>query len=244
MRFSILLPGIAAFETIQNWHCPRFLESPLSASGSVEGNPVHEESLAIAKLCRPNTILDVTLDESNQITGIFAGDLEQAWLKGVEFASAHVKAKAQAADIVVTSCAGSPLDATFYQAVKGMVGAMPAVKQGGTIIIVAECAEGLGSADFAETLLNTEDLDAFVKHISQPGVFVPEEWEVEELAKAVKHADISIVTDGIPFETLSRCFVTPYPTVEVAIRHALVRHGADATMLAIPRGPYIIPTPI
>lgn len=239
---KLIMPGIAAFETIQNWHCPRFLESPLAACGSVEGNPVHRESLAIAKMCAPDTILDVTLDAENRITGIFAGDIEQAWMAGVEFAAAHVVAETpQAADIVLTTCAGAPLDATFYQAVKGMVGAMPAVKQGGTIIIAAECAEGLGSPDFAETLLTTDDLDSFVRYISQPGVFVPEEWEVEELAKAVKHANVTCVTSGIPEETLARCFVTPAKSVEQAIEQALKRHGPNATILVIPRGPYVIP---
>lgn len=240
---KLIMPGVASFETISNWHCPRFLESPLSQSGVVAGNPVHAESLAIARMCPQDMILDVTLDESNQITGIFCGELEQAWLAGVAFASEHVRAHVDSlADIVVTSCAGSPLDATFYQAVKGMVGALPAVKQGGTVIIASECAEGLGSPDFAETLLNTEDLEEFVRYISQPGVFVPEEWEVEELARAVRHASVTCVTSGIAAETLEKCFVSPAESVESAIQHALKKHGADARIIAIPRGPYVIPT--
>lgn len=242
---KLIMPGIAAFESIQHWHCPRFLESPMSAAGVVNDNPVHEEALAIAKMCPPDLILDVTLDEDNRITGVFAGDMETAWLEGVRFADAHVKAEiTQTADIVVTTCAGSPLDATFYQAVKGMVSAMPAVKPGGTIIVAAECAEGLGSSDFANVLLNTKDLDSFVRHISQPGVFVSEEWEVEELAKAVKHANITCVTAGIAPDTLARCFVTHAGSVEDAIGCALKRHGEMATILAIPRGPYVIPQPV
>ena len=239
---KLIMPGIAAFETVQHWHCPRFLESPFAANGIVEGNPVHTESLAIARLMPPDLILDVTLDESNRMTGVFAGELEQAWLAGVEFAARHVRAAApKAADIVVTTCAGYPLDATFYQAVKGMVGALPVVKPGGTIVIASECAEGVGSPDFARLLMETHDLDAFMAHISQPGVFLPEEWEVEELAKAVRHAEVVCVADGIPEETLARCFVTPAPSVEAGIQLALKRHGAAATLLAIPRGPYVIP---
>lgn len=239
---KLIMPGIAAFETVQHWHCPRFLESPLATNGVVVGNPVHEESLAIARLVPPDLILDVTLDEANQITGVFAGELEQAWMTGVEFASRYVRAAApEAADIVVTTCAGYPLDATFYQAVKGMVGALPVVKEGGTIVIASECAEGVGSPDFTRALMETEDLEAFVAHISQPGVFVPEEWEVEELAKATRHAEVICVADGIPAETLAQCFVTPAPTVEAGIQLALKKHGAQARLLAIPRGPYVIP---
>lgn len=239
---KLVMPGLAAFETVQQWHCPRFLESPLATNGSVQGNPVHEESLAIARLAPPDLILDVTLDEANRITGVFAGELERAWLEGVAFAARHVRAAApQPAEIVVTTCAGHPLDATFYQAVKGMVGALPVVKPGGTIVIAAECAEGVGSPDFTRVLLETDDLEAFVRHIAQPGVFVPEEWEVEELAKAARHAEIVCIADGIPAETLAQCFVTPAPNVEAGVRLALERHGPDARLLAIPRGPYVIP---
>ncbi len=239
---KLVMPGLAAFETVQRWHCPRFLESPLATNGVVEGNPVHAEALAIAHMMPPDLILDVTLDERNRITGVFAGELERAWLAGVEFAARHVRARApEPADIVVTSSAGYPLDATFYQAVKGMVGALPAVKPGGTIIIAAACPEGLGSSDFATALLQAESLETFMAHISQPDVFIPEEWQVEELAKAARHAEIVCVSDGIPAETLARCFVTPAGSIEEALAAALSRHGPDATILAIPRGPYVIP---
>jgi nickel-dependent lactate racemase len=208
----------------------------------VDGNPVHEESLAIARMAPPDLIIDVTLDERNRMTGVFAGDLDAAWRAGVEFAARHVRAEAPAAaDIVVTSCAGYPLDATLYQAVKGMVGAMPAVRQGGSIVIASECAEGVGSPDFARALFETDDLEEFVREISKPGVFVPEEWEVEELAKAARHAEIVCVAGGIPESTLARCFVTPARTVEAGVRTAIERHGPDATLIAIPRGPYVIP---
>lgn len=240
---KLIMPGVAAFHSIQRWHCPRFLEHPLATNGSIHGNPVHEESLAIAKCARPDFIVDVTLDETNRTTGVFAGDLEEAWLAGTTFAEQHVRAPiTELADVVVTTCAGYPLDLTYYQAVKGMVGALPAVKQGGTIIIASECAEGIGSPDFAKALKETDDLEAFVRHISQPEVFVPEEWEVEELAKATRHAEIICVAGGIPSETLAECFATPAESVEEAVQMALEKHGENASIYAIPRGPYVIPT--
>ena len=240
---KLIMPGIAAFETVQRWHCPRFLESPFATMGIVQNNPVHAESLAIAKRMPPDMIIDVTLNEQNAITGVFAGELETAWLAGTEFAATHVRAVAsEPADIVITSCAGHPLDATFYQAVKGMVGALPVVKPGGTVLIASECAEGIGSPDFTHALLEeTQDLEAFVRHISQPDVFVPEEWQIEELAKAARTAHIICVAGGIPPETLSRCFVTPAADLQAGLAQAMQRHGPDARILAIPRGPYVIP---
>jgi nickel-dependent lactate racemase len=239
---KLIMPGIAAEETIQSWHSPRFLESPLARAGSVDGNPVHEESLAIARILPPDLIVDVTLDEQNRITGIFAGELATAWQEGVSFVKQYVSAEMdEPADIVVTSNAGAPLDATFYQTVKGMVNAVPVVKRGGDIIIASRCQEGLGSADFSRLLLETEDLDEFVDRISRPGPFYPEQWQVEELAMAARHACITCVTEGITADTLANCFVTSAETVEEAVNDALEKHGKDARIAVIPHGPYVIP---
>ena len=239
---KLIMPGLAAMETVKRWHCPRFLESPHATMGIVEGNPVHAEALAIARRSAPDLILDVTLNEVNQITGVFAGDMEAAWNEGVAFTAQHVRVEApHAADIVVTSSAGHPLDRTFYQTIKGMVSALPVLKQGGTIVIASQCAEGLGSPEFAQALLATSDLKAFVHTIAQPNVFIPEEWQIEELARAVRHANIICIADGVTPETLAQCFVTPASSIEAGIQLALQRQGPEATILAIPRGPYIIP---
>lgn len=240
---KLVMPGLAALETVQAWHSPRFLEHPNATSGVVDGNPVHEESLAISKLARPDIVVDVTLDEANRITGVFAGDLEAAWREGVTFAATQVGATvSELVDIVVTTCAGAPLDATFYQAVKGMVGALPIVKSGGTIIIASSCSEGVGSEHFRRLLLETSCLDRLMADMQSPEwEFVPDQWEVEELAKAAKHANVVCVCDGIPPDVLSQCFVTPAATVEEGVRAALEQHGARATIAVIPKGPYVIP---
>lgn len=241
---KLIMPGIAALETVQAWHSPRFLEHPSATSGVVDGNPVHEESLAIAKMARPDMIVDVTLDERNQITGIFAGDLEEAWRAGVAFAQAHVRSEvSEPADIVVTTCAGAPLDATFYQAVKGMVGALPIVKPGGSIVIASECAEGIGSEPFRRQLMENDDLESYMEAMQGGGwMFVPDQWEVEELAKAVRDNTVYCVAAGIPHDDLARCFVTPAETVEEGVAAAIERHGPNARIAVIPKGPYVIPT--
>ena len=119
-----------------------------------------------------------------------------AWLAGVRSVEGVVRAPIDPpADIVVTTAAGYPLDLTYYQAVKGMVGALPAVKRGGTILLAARCAGGIGSRDFRDSLLNTPDLEAFVARTYEPGFFIPDQWEVHELAKALRHALAVVVPD-------------------------------------------------
>jgi nickel-dependent lactate racemase len=241
---KLIMPGIAALETIQTWHSPRFLEHPAATNGSVAGNPVHEENTYIASLCPPDLIVDVTLDEEKRITGVFVGDMVAAWQEGVRFAEQHVKdTLPHPADIVITSGAGWPLDTTFYQAVKGMVGAIPVARRGGSIIIASSCTQGIGGVHFTRLLRETDDLNALMGRMQSPEwEYVPDQWQVEELAKATREHRVYVVCDrnAIPPDVAAELFVTPAATVEEALADALQRHGPDATIAVIPKGPYVI----
>ena len=237
-----ICPGICAMETVQIWHGPRFIGHELADNGSVEGNPVHEDSLFVARKAGLDMICDVTLDEHRNITGVYAGEVEAAWLRGTRAAESAAKSYLRRpVEIVITSTAGYPLDLTFYQAVKGMVGALPAVTPGGTVIVVARCAEGIGGKHFTDTLLELDDLGAFVQQTYDPAFFVPDQWQIHELAKAVDRAEIMLFSEGIAPDLASRLFVTPIPSVEEGIRRALGRHGPQARIAVIPKGPYVIP---
>lgn len=240
---KMVMPGIAALHTIQAWHSPRFLEHPSAANGITDGNPVHEENTFIAQMAPPDLIADVVLDTNRCITGVFAGALVPAWEAGVTFAGRHVRAGlSEPADIVVTTSAGWPLDLTYYQTIKGIVGALPAVKPGGTIVIASACAEGIGGPDFTRTLFETDNLETLMTQMQQPDWQpVPDQWQIEELAKAVRSNTVICVTNGIPDEALERLFVTPAATVEAAVASALAVHGQDAKIAVIPKGPYVLP---
>ena len=146
---KVICPGIAALETVKVWHGPDFLEHPRADSGILDGNPVHEENTWIAKRAGCDFIVNVVIDAERRPLAFFAGDMITAFERGVEFVRDIVRDTVpEPVDIVVTSSAGYPLDTTFYQSVKGMVCAMPIVKQGGTIIVAASMTEGIGSAPF------------------------------------------------------------------------------------------------
>src|SRR5271167_928978 len=163
---KVICPGIAALETVKIWHGPKFLEHPKADCGFLDGNPVHEENTRIAKMAGCDFIVNVCIDGGRRILWVGAGDMEKAWLEGVRFVENVVRVPVkEALDVVVTSCAGYPLDTTWYQAIKGLTGALPIVKQGGTIILAVSLSEGLGSPEFQRLLAENPDLKIFKQRI-------------------------------------------------------------------------------
>ncbi len=146
---KLVAPGLAGEETIKRLHSPFFMRDPKVVEGSFPDNPLHHELLEIAQMVRHDFIVDVALTRSRQIAQVFAGNPVAAHAKGVEFVRATTLASlAEPVDAVITTCAGYPLDLTYYQAVKGVTAASHIVKQGGTILLAAACQEGLGSPEF------------------------------------------------------------------------------------------------
>ena len=110
-------------------------------------------------------------------------------------------------DVVLTSCAGYPLDTTWYQAVKGLTGALPIVKKGGTIVLAASLTEGLGSPEFQHLLTENSDLEQFKRRIMGADYFIMDQWQLEEFCKVVAHCKVKVVTEGLSAETLTKCHV-------------------------------------
>ncbi|MBO0701042.1 MAG: nickel-dependent lactate racemase [Zavarzinella sp.] len=242
---KVICPGIAGLETVKVWHGPRFLEHPNADCGIVAGNPVHEENTRIAQMAGCDFIVNVCIDGRRRVTWLGAGDMIQAWHRGVEFCEGIVKAGVrEPLDVVVTSCAGYPLDTTWYQAVKGLTGALPIVKKGGTIVMAASLSEGLGSPEF-QGLLNTSNY----MHRFLPGgrrgpiadTCEMDEWQLVMLAKVLDQCKVKVVSDGLPPETLRKCLVEPFPTVEQAVAVSLAEYGPRARLAVIPKGPYVLP---
>ncbi|HUG90831.1 MAG TPA: nickel-dependent lactate racemase [Planctomycetaceae bacterium] len=239
---KLICPGIAALEMVKVWHGPQFLEHPRADCGLLDGNPVHEENTAIARMAGCDFIVNVTLDRHRRITSVVAGDMEAAFLEGVEFARLAATATVdEPCDVVVTSSAGYPLDTTFYQAIKGLTGVLPIVKQGGTIVLAASLSEGIGSPEFQSLFREHADLDAFMHRILGRDYFVMDQWQLEELAKVRRKARVRFVTGGLPAETLRGLFVEPAPSVEAAVAEAIGEYGPQTRVAVVPKGPYVLP---
>lgn len=238
---KLICPGIAALETIGEWHSPRFLEHPKSAPGVFEGNPVHEENTWIGRHAGCDFIVNTVLDDKRRVLKVVAGDMVDSLEEGVAFVRGIVTDTVdEPVDIVVTTSAGYPLDTTYYQTVKGMVAAMDIVKQDGTIIIAAGVRQGVGGPEFRKIFEENASLDEFMRRVKEESYFVMDQWQIVELAKASKKAKIVFVTDALSAETLRWLYVEPAESVESAVAAALERHGADATIAVVPKGPYVL----
>ncbi len=235
-------PGVCSLETVKVWHSPAFLESPRACEGSIEGNPVHEEALEIARMAGVDFIVNAVLNRHREVVGLFAGDLEAAHAAGVEACRRVVSVPFdEPFDVVVTTSAGYPLDTTFYQSIKGLTAALPAVKPGGVIILAAGMRQGVGGPEFTDLCRRTTDLEEFMRRIEREGFFQTDQWQLEEFVKAKRRADIWAYTDGLPAEALGDLFVRPLESVEAGIAEARRKHGPGASIAIIPEGPYVLP---
>jgi nickel-dependent lactate racemase len=238
---KLICPGIAALETVKVWHGPDFLESPMADCGILDGNPVHEENTWIGRHVGCDFIANVVIDAQRRPLKFVAGDMVAAFMEGVAFCRSVVRDTVEEpVDIVVTSSAGYPLDTTFYQSVKAMTGALPIVKQGGTIIVAASLTEGIGSPEFESLFRDNPSLEVFIERILGKDYFVMDQWQLEEMAKVCRKAKVKMVSHGLSAETLNKLFVEAAPTVEQALADSLAEYGPAAKVAVIPKGPYVL----
>ena len=236
-----ICPGLASVETMKIMHGPHLMEHPKSAVGILDGNPFHEEATEIALMAGVDFNLNVAIDKARRITGVFAGDMVTSHRVGAQFVENQAKATLpEPVDAVVVSSAGHPLDTTFYQAIKGLLAAVEIVKEGGSILLVAACGEGIGSGPFTDLVLKTQDLRAFVEGLYNPANFVIDQWQLEELAKVARKADIYFYSEGIPYPQQKKLFVRPVREPQAGIEAILARYGDNTRIAAIPEGPYVL----
>ncbi|HNW58367.1 MAG TPA: nickel-dependent lactate racemase [bacterium] len=151
---KMLLPGIAGEETIRRNH--RLTLDPGSGQfhpdcreGEIERNPVY---LDLAEVCTffPHALsLQLVLSPSGRLAAAAAGTIlatQRRLLPEVRrFYSVPIPGHA---DLVIASAGGYPGDVNLIQSHKSIHHAFQALKPGGTLVVLAECSEGIGSAAF------------------------------------------------------------------------------------------------
>lgn len=118
-------------------------------TGLLDGNAVHEECESIAEMINPSFGINSVVDERGRAVRVWAGNWRSAHRVAChEYLATHSVSIENKRDVVVASCGGSPYDINLIQAHKALDMAAQACNEGGTIILLAECREGLGRHDF------------------------------------------------------------------------------------------------
>jgi nickel-dependent lactate racemase len=228
-----------------------------AVEGSIEENPLHRELLEIARMARHDFLVDAALARvavidsavidrryrgmgRRPIAAVFAGEPEAAHRQGMEFVSqVMLETLDESVDAVITTAAGYPLDLTFYQAIKGITAASHLVKPGGKILLLAECAEGAGGAEFTQMLAKHPTDRGFMDEIARAPVVV-DQWQLEKLALVTAKAEVLYYVPGLRRQYHASLWGKAYATPEAAIAALTSALPPRARIALIPEGPYVL----
>ncbi|HSI12650.1 MAG TPA: nickel-dependent lactate racemase [Chthoniobacter sp.] len=234
-----IMPGVAALKTVQSNHGVHNIGDRRATFGVTEGNPIWEEMRDIACRIGPSFLLNVALNIRREITGVFAGDLIAAHRVGTEFVRVNAMQKVPGLfDIVVTTNSGYPLDMNVYQAGKGMRAAELIVRDGGLIIMAAECSEGVPTGSPHDRLLRSvPDGEALLSKLAEPGFTFAEQWAGQIQALIQRRAEIQLHS-ALDDATVRAAHLIPCRDIGASVR---ARLQGQSRIAVLPQGPLTIP---
>lgn len=237
-----IMPGIAGIETIMTFHNARMIGDPLSTWGNMVNNPVQDMTREINGLCKPDFMLNVTLNREKEITAIFAGELYETHDRGCEFAKEHTMFRCdERFDVVIASNSGYPLDQNLYQAVKGMSAAHKIVKEGGSIIIASECSDGLPDhGNYSKIFGMAQTPQELLDLINDPNFKLFDQWQVQKQAVIQVWADVYVYST-LSDEQVEGTMLKPSHDIEKTIEELKTKYGENMTIAVLPLGPLTIP---
>ena len=237
---KLVVPGLAAQETIKTIHSPRFMREPLAIEGSIADNPLHRELVEIAGMAGHQFMLDVALARDRRIAAVFAGDPIEAHRRGVEFVSrALLEEIDRPVDAVITTGAGYPLDLTWYQCVKGVTAASHIVREGGRILIAGACSEGCGGPEFTRLSGEYGAPQAYLDAIANSDVTV-DQWQLEKLALVATRASVFYCVPGLESSHRERLWGRAFEDIQCAVNALVEGLPAGSRVGVIPEGPYAL----
>jgi nickel-dependent lactate racemase len=238
---KLIVPGVSHADTITQLHNAHFIGHPKAANCVLEGNPLHEQQLEITRLMGGALAINLVIDHKRRVSFINFGEIEQSHLKAVEYIRPYVEVFVpHKYQTVLTSSAGYPLDATYYQTIKGMVAASQILAPNGDLIIVSEMSEGLGSQEFVDSLklLKKLGIDGYSQDIASRQFAAIDAWQTQKLIEPLKIGNVFLYTHGLqPKEYDLTCVHVTNDLRQII--SALV--GQHKKLAVIPEGPYVFP---
>ena len=235
-----VLPGICDQITVLGNHCSKFIDNENSRTGKLNGNPMHEDMLAAAKLAKLAYIVNVIIDEDKKTVAAFAGNFITAHRRGCDFLMDYARVNPVFADIVITSNGGAPLDQNIYQCVKSMTAAEATCNPGGVIIECVECADGHGGEGFYSSLKNCKTpAQLYSSFMATPqSETIPDQWESQILARILKNYTVIMVTRPELQSTIEDMKMKYAPSLENAL--LIAKSLGKQSVTVIPNGISVI----
>lgn len=232
-----MLPGVASYETICRNHA--LMLEPGAEIGRLRGNPVYEDQIEGVEFRRPSFLLNVVLNEKKDFLRVFAGDYIQAHLVACEFVDqVYGVPISRPADLVIATCGGYPKDINVYQLQKTMDNAWVAVREGGVVIILGECEEGVGSDQYLEWMEEYKTPEKIEeKTRCQFIVGGHKAYAVTRLMKKAKFILVSALNPDLARTLLFH----PAKDMDEALKIASSKLGPNPQILLMPQGSLTVP---
>lgn len=240
---KVIAPGVAHAETITTFHNSTFMSHPKAANCVLDGNPLHEEQLEIVGLLGGALALNTVIDDKRRLAFVNFGEIVEGHLEAVAFIRRYAEVPIHRRfSTVVTSSAGYPLDKTYYQTVKGMVGPLDILAPGGDLIIASACSEGMGSKHYVEAQRRLVALgpEGFWSSIEKKPHADIDEWQTQMQLKPMAVGRVRLFTDGLDDATMALTGVERVSDLGAAIAESIARHR-DPAVAFVPEGPYVVP---
>ena len=240
---KVIAPGVAHAETITTFHNSAFMAHPSAANCVLDGNPLHEEQLAIVGMLGGALTLNTVIDDQRRLAFVNFGEIVASHLEAVAFARRYAQVSVpRRFHTVVTSAAGYPLDKTYYQTVKGMVGPLDILEPGGDLIVASACSEGLGSKHYVEAQRRLVDLgpDGFAASIERKPHADIDEWQTQMQLRPMRVGRVRLYTDGLDAIAAGLTGVERVSDLAGAVAESMARHR-DPHVAFVPEGPYVVP---
>ena len=238
---KIITPGIAHQDTITCLHSAAFMEHPRATNCILEGNPLHQQQLEIVEMIGGASAINVVIDEHRRLSYVNFGEIVKSHLEAVKYLRPYSEVFVpHRFKTVVTSSAGYPLDKTYYQTVKGMVGAKEILSPEGDLFIASEISEGMGSPEYVAAQKDLIELgaDNFLEKIKQKKHADIDEWQTEMQLRAMRIGTIHLYSTGLASRDRPLTGVKIIENLEAAVIRSAQKHK---TVAVIPEGPYVMP---
>ncbi len=234
--YKSILPGICARSTIETNH--KLMLQPTANAGRID-SPVRIDMEEAGELVGCDFILNVVLNGNKQIVKAVAGDPIKAHREGIKIVdSMYVIPIKELADVVVVSAGGTPKDINVFQSQKALDNAKYAVKNGGAIILIAKCPEGLGEKVFERWINEAKNRQELIDRMDI--AFEIGGHKAGILAKLMEKVDVYLISD-LEKELVERAFFICANDVNEAIDVAITKYGSDIRLIIMPYGAYTLP---